>query len=346
MRCPKFSGHVFYDGTAIYVCNQDCFTSLALQIFESASYTHCSVFKYLSKSQPISLNMRWHLCRDEFPCWFFYPIQVYEDHLSIFTVGTLQSSARMASVLFKGRLKKNIVVALTGRVLGLHDRLTTMMCNELFCELCAKSDTDFLPSLLSAYFQTVFGGDVATALQKPLCPVYSLDISMLQLPEWATVLFDDLVPWLSTLPFDRIVECIQKLPAMDRPSINSHSHRKTISGLVGHILERVRYLTSIPVLMLCDIMEYCIPHESFLEYQDMPEPECIACILELEYDRDIILALARPKLSCIETQKIQRCVNKVLVVANRRQELTDLCDKWPEMVPPCCAPPQHVNFLD
>ena len=91
-------------------------------------------------------------------------VQVYEDHLSIFTVGTLQYSARMASILFKGRLKKNIVVALTGRVLGLRDRLTTMTCNELFCELCAKSDTDFLPSLLSAYFQTVFGGDVATAL--------------------------------------------------------------------------------------------------------------------------------------------------------------------------------------
>ena len=65
----------------------------------------------------------------------------------------------------------------------------------------------------------------------------------------------------------------------------------------------------------------------------MPEPECIARILELEYDRDIILALARPKLSCIETQKIQRRENKVLAVANRRQELTDLHDKWPEMVP-------------
>ena len=47
---------------------------------------------------------------------------------------------------------------------------------------------------------------------------------MLQLPEWATVLFDDLVPRLSTLPFDRIVECIQKLPVTDRPSINSRSH--------------------------------------------------------------------------------------------------------------------------
>ena len=107
----------------------------------------------------------------------------------------------MVSVLFKGRLKKNIVVALTGHVLGLYDCLTTMTCNELFCELRAKSDTDFLPSLLSAYFQTVFGGDVATALQKPLCPVYSLDISMLQLLEWATVLFDDLVPQLSYFAF-------------------------------------------------------------------------------------------------------------------------------------------------
>ena len=57
------------------------------------SYTHCSVFKCLSKSQPISLNMRWHSCCDEFLHWFFYPVQVYEDHLSIFTVRTLQSSA-------------------------------------------------------------------------------------------------------------------------------------------------------------------------------------------------------------------------------------------------------------
>ena len=53
-----------------------------------------------------------------------------------------------------------------------------------------------------------------------------------------------------------------------RESINSRSHRKTISGFVGHILEHVRYLTSIAVPMLCDLMEY--------QYQDMPELECIA----------------------------------------------------------------------
>ena len=48
-------------------------------------------------------------------------------------------------------------------------------------------------------------------------------------------------------------------------------------GFVGRILEHVRYLTSIPVPMLCDMMEY--------QYQDMPEFECIARILELEYSK-------------------------------------------------------------
>ena len=38
----------------------------------------CPAFKYLSRSQPpILFNMRWHSHRDEFPCWFFYPVQVY-----------------------------------------------------------------------------------------------------------------------------------------------------------------------------------------------------------------------------------------------------------------------------
>ena len=122
---------------------------------------------YLSRSKPVLFNMRWHSRHDEFLCWFIYPVQVYEDHLSILTLRTLQSSARMASVSFKGQLKENIVAALIGRVLNLHDCLTTMTRDELFCELRAKSDTGwphFLPSLLSAYFQTVFGGDVATAL--------------------------------------------------------------------------------------------------------------------------------------------------------------------------------------
>ena len=135
VHCPKFSGHVFYDsdGIATYVCDQDCFTSLALQIFESAPCAHCSVFKYLSRSQPVLFNMRWHSHHHEFLHWFIYPIQVYEDHLSIFTLRTLQSSAWMVSVSFKGRLKKNIVATLTGRVLSLYDCLTTMTCNELFC---------------------------------------------------------------------------------------------------------------------------------------------------------------------------------------------------------------------
>ena len=48
-------------------------------------------------------------------------------------------------------------------------------------------------------------------------------------------------------------------------------------GFVGRILKHVRYLTSIPVPMLCDMMEY--------QYQDMPELECIARILELEYNK-------------------------------------------------------------
>ena len=41
------------------------------------------------------VHMRWHLRRDEFPHWymFIYPVQVYEEHLSIFTLEVLQSSA-------------------------------------------------------------------------------------------------------------------------------------------------------------------------------------------------------------------------------------------------------------
>ena len=53
--------------------------------------------------------------------------------------------------------------------------------------------------------------------------------------------------------------------------------KRQISGFVGRILEHVRYLTSIPVPMLCDMMEY--------QYQDMPELEWIARILELEYNK-------------------------------------------------------------
>ena len=55
-------------------------------------------------------------------------------------------------------------------------------------------------------------------------------------------------------------------------------------------MEHVRYLTSIPVPMLCDMMEY--------QYQDMPELECIARILELEYNK-IARGLCLPiNISC------------------------------------------------
>lgn len=117
------------------------------------------------------------------------------------------------------------------------------------------------------------------------------------LPEWTAVLLNNLVLQLNNLPFNHIVECIRQLPVIDRPSVNSRSHQKTISGLVNHILEHVRYLTSIPVLIMCDIMEYCLPYESLLEYWDVSESECIEHILGIEYGEDIMLAFTRPKCS-------------------------------------------------
>ena len=43
--CPKFSGHVFYDGTTIYACNQYCFTlALLSNIFLDLSRPFCSTW--------------------------------------------------------------------------------------------------------------------------------------------------------------------------------------------------------------------------------------------------------------------------------------------------------------
>ena len=140
--------------------------------------------------------------------------------------------------------------------------------------------------------------------------------------KWATtVLLDDLVSRLNTLPFDRIVECIQRLPAIDRPSVNGRSHHKTIIGLVKHLLECIRYLTAIPIPLLCNIMEYCFPRKSLLKYQDMSESDCIAHILELEYTEDVMRTLTRPKLSRPEIKKLQRHEHKVLSVANHRPSI-------------------------
>ena len=62
-------------------------------------------------------------------------------HVAVWLLTPAISKVRLFKNLFphsfekccKGQLKKNIVATLTGHVLSLHDCLTTMTCDELFC---------------------------------------------------------------------------------------------------------------------------------------------------------------------------------------------------------------------
>jgi len=153
------------------------------------------------------LNERWLLQHREFPRWFFYPIELYELHLSALTFEILAQSARLLHLSYKGKKKGNVVSAIAAHAFQIHVRLVGMSHQELREVL--QSDEGPLIPVLSSYFENLFGSDVAAALRRPPCPIYSINECPEQLPQWATALSrDDSVRRLNTLEFELIVECI------------------------------------------------------------------------------------------------------------------------------------------
>lgn len=330
-QCSQFIGYVFYDGVAIYVREDYGFVALSQHQIESVSYTHCSVLRLIQscKLWSISLNERWSIQHHEFPCWFFYPVELYELHLSVLTFNILMLSARSLHLSYKGE-KKEVVSIIASHALEYHVQLTGMSCQDLLHEVHALHDDVLLIPLLSSHFENLFGSYVAVVLCHPPGPVYSITESSVQLPLWATTLLhDDLLHCLNTLDFEHVVECIRCLPASGRPSINSCSHRKTMCGLLDHIIERARYLSSIPASILCDIVMATLPCESLDRLQGIVD--CVACILEQEYGEKIIHTLTQTTLgSPRESSKAQRHEKKLLAVATRQQYVLNIHDNWPE----------------
>ena len=95
---------------------------------------------------------------------------------------------------------------------------------------------------------------MAIALRMPPPPVFVADSTDITLVQWASLSSDVLVDALQTFTLDSISSCIRRLLALDRPSVNSRSRRKTCIGLVNHIIGRVRYLESIDLVTLYDIL--------------------------------------------------------------------------------------------
>ncbi|KAF8834653.1 hypothetical protein BDN67DRAFT_1016282 [Paxillus ammoniavirescens] len=93
---------------------------------------------------------------------------------------------------------------------------------------------------------------------------------------WATLPLNDFVRRLVVLHLDILTECIRRLPAQRRPTLNSRSWQKTCSGLVIHICEQLKYLLTVGSSMVCDILLCYLP---FTAPSALPDSHYILLIL-------------------------------------------------------------------
>ena len=94
--------------------------------------------------------------------------------------------------------------------------------------------------------------------------------------------------------------------------------------MYDHVIERARYLSSIPAPVLYDVVMACLPREP-LDQLGCNTTDCVVRTLEHEYGEKLIHALSQSKLvSSSEIHKMQRCENKLSAVAARQQDQLDL----------------------
>ncbi|KAI6044160.1 hypothetical protein EDC04DRAFT_462744 [Pisolithus marmoratus] len=129
---------------------------------------------------------------------------------------------------------------------------------------------------------------------------------------------------------ETLSESIRHLIPEGRPSIIGRSRRRTCSGLLQHLLERLRYLEHTGAVMLCNLYLSYFPTSTSAE----PDSYYILRILQHEYGRDVVEALSsapQAPISKADELKNARRDIKLLRIAAARQASVEYDHDWPEV---------------
>lgn len=317
------------------------------EYFASAHYTHCLLLcdlKGLVDSPLLTVAVCVEQQMAGLPRWLQYSESIYERNLSRLKVNSLSSSiSKLSLAKGKARSKDALVSILLAHFL----QARSSLCGRSAAELVDEYSNIELPvgcarnalSLLSVHFESRYGSDVATALRNPPDPVYSFsdDVRVVHnhdpCIEWASLSKDKLVDRLHKLSMETLSESIQHLVPEGRPSVIGCSRRRTCSGLIQHLLERLRYLECAGADTLCNIyLTYFPMGVSMAE----PDSYYVVKILEREYGQKIVDILARspqaPPCKAVELKNARR-KNKLESVIAAQQAMAQYEREWPTVVP-------------
>lgn len=328
-----FSGCVSFDGVRIVVTSNGVSVSQSLPYFERAAYRHCTIIRMLHAS--LSLAEYFASSIAQHPPWLFATEDVVRSRLARVSASTLsQIVTRLGCVCVGRRRKTNFIRAICVHFVDLRTRLLSNTVSDVEVEFasvrlpvgCDRS----LLHLLCAYFETVYGSEVAAALRLSPPPTYVYDSVGDSLLPWTTQPMDTLVRRLRKIRLAILSESMRQYPLLDRPVPHPHSRAQTANRLVAHIRTRVAYLQIVGSPVLWDIW---LSYHPYTDATFSQPSELITHILVFEYGSTVVDALAYNPLSLSDRRKLARRDQKLTHLSVVATETVERQNQWPVVVP-------------
>jgi hypothetical protein len=185
--------------------------------------------------------------------------------------------------------------------------------------------------LVSAFFEDLYGSEVAGVLRRPVLPTYVYESAGDFMLPWTSLPTKDLVQRLRKVRLDTLSDSIRQSPLTPPPIISRRSQSRTASALVSHIRTRVTYLQVVGYTVLCDIFLAYFPYSSaFLQVSEL-----ISRILHFEYGSAVVEALNEEPntLTRIDRRRLARRQHKETQLSVVAAEAVDRQSQWPVIVP-------------
>jgi len=325
----------------------DISMTFARSHFESAMYSHCSIFKRFRGASPLTVAS----CRasrvDEDPVWFRYQYDNYKVNLLALSRPELIAAARLiADRKSVARKKDNCVKVILNHFCNRRAMLSAMNTDDLLDHLSSRSVplgcTRFRTTVLAAEFQALYGESLASVLRTPppLQAFFDMETAALRASEvmslpWIRAPLHVLTRNLEKLSSAAIQTCLDNLPP-PRSVFKMRSHRKTCNALANHIRLRAISLFLAGPSTMADVFT---THFPFHPYTDAPDTFFFLQILNVEFGSTIISQLSLEWLSSSAQRRIDRAEHRQHAIEEAIAIRDDRATQWPSPVP-------HAVVLD
>jgi hypothetical protein len=347
--CPLYKSiAVVHDGSVLCVRVDDYSIPFARSFFESASYSHCSVFRrHASSATACSTDAIHHAaascmasCLDDNPYWFTYSDDCIRSHLLKLLAPTLSTAARLVCKMKSQvpRNKNGCVNFIMNHFSAQKTRLSVMTSEHLLDHLSSTPLPRGCPrtrsTILTAYFETIYGEHVARALRAPpeitavfdVPSVSSAAAADLSMP-WISASLDDLTRRMEKLSRADIQVCLSRIHS---PFPKQHSHRKTCNALANHIRLRALLLFQAGPSALARVF---LAHFPFTDSYDQSNVVLLAQILDYEFGHGVMTRLSQELLSRSGRLKVVRDQHRRNVIEEASTIRVAQEAEWPTCVP-------------